>query len=175
MTKIEENCEKKDDLLIQLIVETKNEENNRLQSIDNKTATLIGIITIVLTLFGDICLSDSVSYRLTADYFLNNLFFTRIFLTFILCLFASLWLMIDSYSIKDYISTPTPKGLYKHYNSNQSLSDIQSIIIPDMLSMILYNQKITDEKIIKQKDGLKLLYISLIMFILFVFYILIVR
>lgn len=175
MTKIEENREQKDDLLIQLILETRNEENNRLESVDNKTATLIGILTIILTIFGDICLSDSVSYRLTVDYFLNNHFFTRIFLTFLVCLFISLWLMIDSYSIKDYISTPTPKGLYKHYKSNESLSDIQSIIIPNMVSMIIYNQKITDEKIIKQKDGLKLLYISLIMFILFVFYILIVR
>ena len=165
----------KDDFLLQLMLQIRNEENNRVDSIDNKSATLIGIVTIMLTLFGDICLSDKVSCILTLDYFLNNIIFTQIFTTFIVCLLCSLWLLIDSYSIKNYSSTPTPKGLYKHYKSDEPLKKIKSVIIQDMVPMITYNQKIIDDKIIKQKDGLKLIYISLLLFISFVFYILIMR
>lgn len=167
------NQKTKEEYLSQYMFQLRDEENKRIDSIDSKTATIIGILTIVITLFSDICLSENMFQLLTLNNLKNDCILAIIIILYFVFSIGSLSMMLWSYSIKKYITTPTPAGIIKHYESENKIDEIESTILKDMSAMILHNKKITENKIKKQKYGLYLLFASIITLICFVGYIII--
>ena len=166
----EKNNEENDqnELILDLLIQLKNEENDRIKIIDSKTTTLIGIITVMLTIFGDICISDKIFEILTISNLKNNIFLSGSFALYLIFSISSLFCLIYSYSIKKYVDTPKPNTLLKYHFTREPKNNIQSNIIQDMSIMLDYNNQLIKDKIGKYKIGLYLLLIAIICFIIFI-------
>ncbi len=156
------------EFILKLMIQLKNEENDRVKIIDSKTTTLIGIITVMLTIFSDICISDKILEILTITNLCNNIFLSITFSSYLIFSIVSLLLLIWSYSIKKFIDTPKPSTLLKYYLTNEPKNNIQTNIIQDMAIMLDYNNSLIKDKIKKYKIGVYLLLAATLSLILFI-------